>query len=221
MLVEATRPAVALSPGGRPRKRKEPIEARRWRVEKRELAGLPTLPPWELVEYRARMGLTRTELARRLGVTRRAVYRWESGDASIARPVQLALLWIEHEMGLEAAELTEAREALHEIAVAREANPWLAMWGWLKKGVDTACGMVLKGVDSNGEQAMQYAASDLSLTAGHDYNTSSRYEFCLQAKVSDDDEWKVIAREGGFKTNAQAKRAGFKAAQPFLAPGLF
>jgi hypothetical protein len=35
------------------------------------------------------------------------------------------------------------------------------------------------------------------------------------------DEWETLAREGGFKTNAQAKRAGVKAAQPFIAPELF
>ena len=50
----------------------------------------------------------------------------------------------------------------------------------------------------------------ISVSAGRDYNTYNRYEFCVF-----DDE-KVVARKSGFTTNAAAKRAGVKAAQEYI-----
>ena len=47
----------------------------------------------------------------------------------------------------------------------------------------------------------------LSMSVGRDYRTSSRYEYV----IFEDEE--VIAREGFFRSSAQAKRAGAKAAQ--------
>lgn len=54
----------------------------------------------------------------------------------------------------------------------------------------------------------------LNLSCGRDYNTYNRYEYCL---FSDDE---LVARKGGFKANAQAKKAGVAAAQDLLAPAL-
>ena len=51
----------------------------------------------------------------------------------------------------------------------------------------------------------------VTISAGRDYNTYNRYEFC----VFDNEE--IVARKGGFSTNAAAKRAGVKAAQDYLA----
>lgn len=51
----------------------------------------------------------------------------------------------------------------------------------------------------------------ISVSAGRDYNTYNRYEFCVF-----DDE-KVVARKGGFSSNASAKKAGIKAANEYLA----
>lgn len=51
---------------------------------------------------------------------------------------------------------------------------------------------------------------NVTMSAGRDYNTYGRYEFCVF-----DDE-KVVARKGGFANNAAAKRAGIKAATEYL-----
>ena len=45
----------------------------------------------ELRKLRHRMGWTNLELAYRLGVTERAVYRWQSGDRKITSQVVAAL----------------------------------------------------------------------------------------------------------------------------------
>lgn len=50
----------------------------------------------------------------------------------------------------------------------------------------------------------------VTISAGRDYNTYNRYEYCVF-----DDE-KVVARQGGFASNATAKRAGLKAAQAYI-----
>ena len=60
----------------------------------------------------------------------------------------------------------------------------------------------------------------VSVTAARDYNSYTRYEFCVMAEVGDD-EWETLEREGGFKSKATAQRAGLKAAEKFLAPSLF
>lgn len=51
----------------------------------------------------------------------------------------------------------------------------------------------------------------VSISAGRDYNTYNRYEFCVF------DNEKVVARKGGFSSNAAAKRAGVKAAEAYIA----
>ena len=61
---------------------------------------------------------------------------------------------------------------------------------------------------------------NVSLTAARDYRFNSGYEFVIMADLGDDN-WEVLEREGHFKTKAQAKKAGEKAAQKVLAPVLF
>jgi hypothetical protein len=51
----------------------------------------------------------------------------------------------------------------------------------------------------------------ITVSAGRDYNTYNRYEFCVF-----DDE-KVVLRKGGFSSNAAAKKAGIKAANEYIA----
>ena len=51
----------------------------------------------ELREWRARLGMSQEELARRLEVTRQSVYMWEKGDTRPPGMLRLALLWLEHE----------------------------------------------------------------------------------------------------------------------------
>ena len=51
----------------------------------------------------------------------------------------------------------------------------------------------------------------ISVSAGRDYNTYNRYEFVVF------NEENVVARKGGFSSNAAAKRAGVKAAQEYAA----
>lgn len=51
----------------------------------------------------------------------------------------------------------------------------------------------------------------IKISAGRDYNTYNRYEFC----VFDDEE--IVARKGGFSNNAAAKKAGIKAAEEYIA----
>ena len=48
------------------------------------------------------------------------------------------------------------------------------------------------------------------LSVGRDYRSATRYEFVVYRGED------IIARDGGFKTSTQAKRAGVKAAQPHL-----
>ena len=57
----------------------------------------------------------------------------------------------------------------------------------------------------------------VSITAGRDYRFHSGYEFVITTEEDDG----FIYREGGFKTNAAAKRAALKKAEAFLAPALF
>ncbi len=45
------------------------------------------MTPTEFRELRARLGLTQAALAARLGVTDRAVRRYEAGDRAIAEPI--------------------------------------------------------------------------------------------------------------------------------------
>lgn len=47
----------------------------------------------------------------------------------------------------------------------------------------------------------------MTLSVGRDNATSTRFEFCLFAGD------RLVAREGGFKSSAAARRAGIKAAQ--------
>ena len=51
----------------------------------------------------------------------------------------------------------------------------------------------------------------VTMSAGRDYTTSSRYEFC----VFDGEE--LVAREGLFMNKAAAKRAGLRAAKAYVA----
>ena len=46
-----------------------------------------TVRPDELKRVRARLGLTQTQLADRLGVTQNTVARWEMGDRRITEPM--------------------------------------------------------------------------------------------------------------------------------------
>lgn len=48
------------------------------------------------------------------------------------------------------------------------------------------------------------------LSIGRDYRTGSKYEYVIYRGEE------IIARAGCFATPAQARRAGLKAAQPFL-----
>ncbi len=53
----------------------------------------------DLKKKRERLGLTQVELARRLGVERITVIRWEGGKTEIPRTVELALREIERQEG--------------------------------------------------------------------------------------------------------------------------
>lgn len=44
---------------------------------------VPIITPSELTQGRERAGLTRTELAAKIGVAERTVYRWEAGERRI------------------------------------------------------------------------------------------------------------------------------------------
>ncbi len=48
----------------------------------------------ELRERRRRLGLTQAQLAEALGVTTRAVGKWEAGDAPIAPSIELAIRYL-------------------------------------------------------------------------------------------------------------------------------
>jgi hypothetical protein len=56
----------------------------------------------------------------------------------------------------------------------------------------------------------------LEVSVGRDYTTPSKYEFVI---FSDDET--IVARKGGFKSAAQARKAAVKAAEPLLADALF
>ncbi|MGP8051676.1 MAG: helix-turn-helix domain-containing protein [Desulfobaccales bacterium] len=56
----------------------------------------------ELKEWRRKKGLTQEELARRLGVIRLTVARWETGTRSIPSLLSLALVALEYQMKMEA-----------------------------------------------------------------------------------------------------------------------
>lgn len=51
----------------------------------------------------------------------------------------------------------------------------------------------------------------VTISAGRDYNTYNKYEFCVF------DSEVIVARKGGFSSNAAAKRAGLKAAKEYIA----
>lgn len=51
----------------------------------------------------------------------------------------------------------------------------------------------------------------ITISAGRDYNTYDKYEYCVF-----DDE-RLVLRKGGFSNNGAAKRAGMKAAKDYLA----
>ncbi len=56
----------------------------------------------ELKEWRQMMGLTQDDLARRLGVIRLTVARWETGTRSIPSFLSLALEALEYQIKMEA-----------------------------------------------------------------------------------------------------------------------
>lgn len=57
---------------------------------------------------RAAMGISQEELARRLSATRQSVYMWERGETRPPGMLNLALRWLEHEMGVEPKEVRDA-----------------------------------------------------------------------------------------------------------------
>jgi transcriptional regulator with XRE-family HTH domain len=48
------------------------------------------MTPDDLRAYRKRLGITQTQLAEALGLSRRAIIRYEDGTRPIPRPVELA-----------------------------------------------------------------------------------------------------------------------------------
>lgn len=63
----------------------------------------------------------------------------------------------------------------------------------------------------------QFAASDITLVAVRDYRLHSGYEYVITVDERD----MPLERKGCFKTIAAARKAGFNAAQKFIAPELF
>ncbi len=59
----------------------------------------------ELKEWRRGKGLTQEDLARRLGVIRLTVARWETGTRSIPSFLSLALEALEYQMKMEAMQM--------------------------------------------------------------------------------------------------------------------
>lgn len=59
------------------------------------------------------------------------------------------------------------------------------------------------------------------VSAGRDYQSHSRYEYCVFGCAAGEEEGEIVERQGGFKSNAAAKKAGLKAAEKFAAPSLF
>lgn len=58
-----------------------------------------------------------------------------------------------------------------------------------------------------GQKGFNARRDEMTISVGRDSNTSTRFEFCLFAGD------RLVAREGGFKSTAAARRAGLKAAQ--------
>lgn len=56
------------------------------------------MAPADLRAWRARLGLSQAEAARRLGVSRRAFQNYEAGARAIPKPVALACRQVEREM---------------------------------------------------------------------------------------------------------------------------
>lgn len=74
----------------------------------KESGRMVRMTPEELRERRARLKLSQEELARRLDVTRQSVYMWERGETRPPGMLNLALRWLEHEMGVEPKEVRDA-----------------------------------------------------------------------------------------------------------------
>jgi DNA-binding XRE family transcriptional regulator len=53
------------------------------------------MKPEEMRRKRERLGLTQEELAKRLGVQRLSVIRWENGQTKISKSIDLAIRQIE------------------------------------------------------------------------------------------------------------------------------
>lgn len=54
------------------------------------------MTPAEFIKWRTSLGWSRTAAAQALGVSKRAVAFWETGDRSISPPIKLACLWLSH-----------------------------------------------------------------------------------------------------------------------------
>lgn len=59
------------------------------------------MTPEELRERRKLLKLSQEELAKRLDVTRQSVYMWERGETKPPGMLDLALRWLEYELGVE------------------------------------------------------------------------------------------------------------------------
>lgn len=57
----------------------------------------------------------------------------------------------------------------------------------------------------------------VNMTVGRDYNSASAYEYVIQTPVGDpaNDDWRILARKGGFRSSATARRVGAKVAETF------
>lgn len=52
------------------------------------------MTPKQFIKAREALGLAQTELAKKLGVTPRAVYYWEIGQRPISKVLVLAMKWL-------------------------------------------------------------------------------------------------------------------------------
>jgi DNA-binding transcriptional regulator YiaG len=59
---------------------------------------IPVVKPNELIEFRERLGLSQTELAKELRVARNTVWRWENGERLPPEFLDLALETVERNL---------------------------------------------------------------------------------------------------------------------------
>jgi transcriptional regulator with XRE-family HTH domain len=75
-----------------------------------------------VLAWREQHGLSQQRLAELLGTTNVTVYRWESGRQAIPPMLELALRWLDHELGQDRVETTLSAADELILSLGREAG---------------------------------------------------------------------------------------------------